>query len=101
MGPDALEGLERRVPDSRQYARCVKEVQFGTHCPSQDDLESRPLRAASPLALRRTDGHAIWVSHSAMAQTLEQLPGKRWPDNKDIDGGEIILDGKGDPTGRS
>ena len=51
------------------------------------------------MALRRTDGHAVWVSHAALALTLDQLPGKRWPENEEIDGGEIIRDEKGDPTG--
>ena len=51
------------------------------------------------MALHRTDGHAIWVSHTALAQTLEQLPGKRWPKNDEIDGGEIIRDEEDNPTG--
>lgn len=51
------------------------------------------------MSLRRTDGHAVWVSKAALDLTLAQLPGQRWPSNEDIDGGEIVKDAYGVPTG--
>ncbi|WP_371186173.1 amidohydrolase [Thalassotalea maritima] len=59
--------------------------------PSAATLDS--LIADRPVVLQRIDGHAIWVNSKAM-----QMAGVN-ADTKDIDGGEIIRDSDGKPTG--
>ncbi|CCM03220.1 uncharacterized protein FIBRA_05344 [Fibroporia radiculosa] len=64
--------------------------------PTKDDLESRALLANRSLALSRVDGHALWVSTRALELTMANIPGGSWPD---VEGGEVVTDEKGDPTG--
>ncbi|KAJ3557061.1 hypothetical protein NM688_g1675 [Phlebia brevispora] len=67
--------------------------------PTAADLASRPGLANVPMSLRRSDGHAVWISYAAINITLAKLPGQRWPSNDDIDGGEIVRDSNDNPTG--
>ncbi|WOH37735.1 amidohydrolase [Thalassotalea fonticola] len=46
-----------------------------------------------PVALNRVDGHAVWVNSKAL-----EIAGIT-RDTKDVDGGQIIRDSKGNPTG--
>lgn len=48
----------------------------------------------NPVILSRIDGHAIWVNNKAM-----ELAGIRIDTRREVDGGKIIRDGKGLPTG--
>ncbi len=49
--------------------------------------------AARPVALQSKDGHALWVS-SAVLKTMEPIP-------EDVEGGVIVRDSFGKPTGAS
>ena len=57
----------------------------------QADLESEPLLRGRPMAFRRVDGHALWVSQKVIDLSGE-LP-------EEVDGGAIIRDVSGAPTG--
>ena len=59
--------------------------------PTVADLD--PVSPDNPVVLERTDGHAIWVNTAAL-----KLAGVTAA-SKDPDGGKIIRDGKGNPTG--
>ena len=63
---------------------------------SQTDLASRPSLASRPIALRRVDCHAVWLSPRALELTKEHLGGT-FPSS--VPGGEIIRDSNGEPTG--
>jgi predicted amidohydrolase YtcJ len=57
----------------------------------QSDLESSPLLRGLPIALKRIDIHAEWVS-KAVLDLMGELP-------ETVEGGEIIRDDQGNPTG--
>ncbi|KAF5391967.1 hypothetical protein D9757_003282 [Collybiopsis confluens] len=59
--------------------------------PAAADLDADPLLKGRPIALRRVDGHAMWVSGRALGLTHD-LP-------EEVEGGLIIRDSKGVPTG--
>ncbi|KAF8965645.1 amidohydrolase family-domain-containing protein [Flammula alnicola] len=59
--------------------------------PTWADLEADPVVAGRPVILQSRDGHAIWVSR----RTLEENA----PFPNAIEGGIIIRDGEGNPTG--
>lgn len=59
----------------------------------KDDLDREPLLRGRPVLLVRVDCHAYWVSN-AILSNLRNLPDV-------VDGGLIIRDGVGKPTGRS
>jgi predicted amidohydrolase YtcJ len=64
--------------------------------PGEQFPDHRPLDAASPdrpVLLRRVDGHASWASLKAM-----QAAGIT-RDTRDPDGGSIVRDARGEPTG--
>lgn len=67
--------------------------------PTAAHLASRESLAGRPIYLSRVDGHALWVSPRALELTREQLPEQRWPPDTEIEGGEILRDGAGNPTG--
>ncbi|EKM52572.1 uncharacterized protein PHACADRAFT_261074 [Phanerochaete carnosa HHB-10118-sp] len=67
--------------------------------PTAAHLASRKLLAERPITLFRVDGHALWVSPRALELSREQLPGRRWPSDSEVEGGEILRDSSGDPTG--
>lgn len=54
-------------------------------------LENDTLLKGRNIILQSKDGHALWVSY-AVLQTMLPLP-------DEIDGGLIVRDGKGNPTG--
>ncbi|KAF9492457.1 amidohydrolase 3 [Pleurotus eryngii] len=62
----------------------------GAQFPTSDDL-SDPMLEGQPIALRRVDGHALWVS-SRVLEMMGELP-------SEVDGGLIIRDTNGQPTG--
>ncbi|KAF4568169.1 hypothetical protein EYR40_010434 [Pleurotus pulmonarius] len=62
----------------------------GAQFPTSDDL-SDPLLEGRPIALRRVDGHALWVS-SRVLEMMGELP-------LEVDGGLIVRDASGKPTG--
>ncbi|KAI0718483.1 amidohydrolase family-domain-containing protein [Fomitopsis betulina] len=64
--------------------------------PSKEDLATRPALAGIPIALSRVDGHALWVSQAALDIAARALPGGQWPE---VEGGEVVRDDKGTPTG--
>lgn len=45
------------------------------------------------------DGHALWVSQAALEIAERALPGGRWPGPGEVEGGEVVRDDKGQPTG--
>lgn len=59
----------------------------------QEDLESDPLLKDRLISLSRVDGHARWVS-PAVLRHMKDLPEK-------VDGGLIVRDEQGNPTGLS
>ncbi|KIK64916.1 hypothetical protein GYMLUDRAFT_220129 [Collybiopsis luxurians FD-317 M1] len=59
--------------------------------PTAADLDADPLLKGRPIALRRVDGHAMWVSGHVL-ENMGDLP-------TDVEGGLIIRDSNGVPTG--
>ncbi|THH07934.1 hypothetical protein EW145_g3049 [Phellinidium pouzarii] len=59
--------------------------------PAAADFDSEPLLRGRPIVLRRVDGHAIWVSPRVLKESSDL------PDS--IEGGEIVRDSDGQPTG--
>jgi predicted amidohydrolase YtcJ len=59
--------------------------------PVQADLEASPDLRGLPISLKRIDIHAEWVSQSIL-DLMGELPEK-------VEGGEIIRDESGKPTG--
>ncbi|KAL4063973.1 amidohydrolase family-domain-containing protein [Scleroderma yunnanense] len=59
--------------------------------PHADDFDTEPFLRGRRIHLSRVDGHAAWVSNRAL-QLMGHLP-------KSVDGGEIIRDSSGKPTG--
>ncbi|KAJ1303097.1 hypothetical protein OPQ81_011298 [Rhizoctonia solani] len=64
---------------------------WGGAFPTAADLDNDPLLKDKPIVLARTDVHAYWVSNEVIRR-LGPLPDK-------VDGGEIIRDADGNPTG--
>jgi predicted amidohydrolase YtcJ len=58
---------------------------------TQDDLEADPVLRGKPIILFRVDMHAVLVSKRVL-ELCGKLP-------KTVDGGEIIVDAAGNPTG--
>jgi predicted amidohydrolase YtcJ len=58
---------------------------------AQDDLEADPVLRGKAIILFRVDLHAVWVSKRVL-ELCGKLP-------KTVDGGEIIVDAAGNPTG--
>lgn len=56
-------------------------------------MDAEPLLSGRPIALRRVDGHAIWVSQ-AVLDLMGDLP-----PSKNVEGGLIVRDSNGIPTG--
>ncbi|KAF8889061.1 amidohydrolase family-domain-containing protein [Infundibulicybe gibba] len=63
----------------------------GAKFPTAADLDSDPLLKGRPIVLRRVDGHARWVSTRVL-----ELAGNLPPS---VDGGLIVRDQNGKPTG--
>ncbi|KAM5535097.1 hypothetical protein V8D89_011183 [Ganoderma adspersum] len=59
--------------------------------PTYHALEADPIVAGRPVALQSKDGHALWVS-SAVLKSIEPLP-------EEVEGGVIVRDSFGKPTG--
>ncbi|KAJ3711845.1 amidohydrolase family-domain-containing protein [Lentinula guzmanii] len=59
--------------------------------PTAADFDADPLLRGRPIALQRVDGHASWVSNRVL-QIIGKLPA-------DVEGGSIIRDSNGAPTG--
>ncbi len=59
--------------------------------PTKEDLDA--VAPNNPVVMERTDGHMIWVNSKAL-----ELAGIT-KDSKDPQGGEILRDAKGNPTG--
>ncbi|KAL0068932.1 hypothetical protein AAF712_003925 [Marasmius tenuissimus] len=59
--------------------------------PTAADLDADPLLKGRPIALRRVDGHATWVS-SRVLELMGDLP-------SEVEGGIIVRDEEGRPTG--
>ncbi|KAJ7668524.1 amidohydrolase family-domain-containing protein [Mycena polygramma] len=65
----------------------------GAKFPTAADLSSDPLLRGRPIMLLRVDVHAAWVSERVL-EIMAPLP----PDS-DVEGGSIIRDASGEPTG--
>jgi len=59
--------------------------------PQKDDLEREPLLRGRPVLLVRVDCHAYWVSNAILSR-LYDIP-------DEIDGGLVVRDRYGKPTG--
>ncbi|EIW82889.1 hypothetical protein CONPUDRAFT_52672 [Coniophora puteana RWD-64-598 SS2] len=59
--------------------------------PTADALDADPIIHGRPVLLHSKDGHAMWISNAAMAAGLP------YPD--EVEGGIIVRDGDGRPTG--
>ncbi|KAI0688514.1 amidohydrolase family-domain-containing protein [Cytidiella melzeri] len=79
--------------DQTRWADWSGEFPTAAHLSSRKNLENLPI------SLSRVDGHALWVSPRALELTKEQLPGQQWPSDDEVNGGEIIRNSAGDPTG--
>ncbi|KAG8720321.1 hypothetical protein FRC09_009764 [Ceratobasidium sp. 395] len=64
---------------------------WGGPFPTADDLDNDPVLKGRAIVLARTDVHAYWVSNEVIRR-LGPLPEK-------VDGGEIVRDAQGKPTG--
>ncbi|KAF8598486.1 hypothetical protein BDV93DRAFT_451112 [Ceratobasidium sp. AG-I] len=64
---------------------------WGGAFPTAADFDVDPLLEGKPIVLARTDVHAYWVSNEVIRR-LGSLPDK-------VDGGEIVRDSEGNPTG--
>jgi len=60
---------------------------------AKDDLDREPLLRGRLVLLARVDVHAYWVSNAVLSK-LTNLPGE-------VDGGLIVRDVAGNPTGSS
>ncbi|KAJ7039089.1 amidohydrolase family-domain-containing protein [Mycena alexandri] len=65
----------------------------GAEFPTAADLSADPLLRGRPILLMRVDVHAAWVSERVL-EIMAPLP----PDS-DVEGGSIIRDAAGEPTG--
>ncbi|KAJ7209692.1 amidohydrolase family-domain-containing protein [Mycena pura] len=65
----------------------------GAEFPIAADLSHDPLLRGRPISLSRVDGHAAWVSERVL-ELMAPLP----PDSE-VEGGSIVRDGAGQPTG--
>lgn len=63
----------------------------GGEFPSADDLEREPLLRGRPVLLVRVDCHVYWVSNAILSK-LRNIP-------DEVDGGLIVRDKAGKPTG--
>ena len=82
---------------SKQFPTAVSSwvtIQYSALRPSQDDLSNDPELAGKYIVLSRVDGHAAWVSKPVLEL---MVAGGKIPE--DVDGGEIIRDEDGVPTG--
>ncbi|KAJ3414805.1 hypothetical protein HDV05_006052 [Chytridiales sp. JEL 0842] len=61
--------------------------------PSFRDLDD-PILSKLPIVLTRVDGHAVWINEAALKLVVPSLPSD-WS----MDGGEIVVDESGRPTG--
>ncbi|RPD54198.1 hypothetical protein L226DRAFT_523911 [Lentinus tigrinus ALCF2SS1-7] len=59
--------------------------------PTSSALEADPVVAGRPVVLQSKDGHALWVSH-AVLQAMNPIP-------DEVEGGVIVRDSFGRPTG--
>jgi len=66
------------------------QTNWGDKFPTKEDLD--PYFPNTAIYLKRVDGHAAWVNSEALRQS-DPLP------NEDPEGGEIIRDEQGNPTG--
>lgn len=57
----------------------------------QAELEADPITRGRPIALRSKDAHGYWVSQKIL-DAMEPIPEK-------VDGGVIVRDSHGNPTG--
>ncbi|KAJ7076862.1 amidohydrolase family-domain-containing protein [Mycena belliarum] len=69
------------------------QTKWGEAFPTAADLSSDPLLHGRPIVLLRVDVHAAWVSERVL-ELMDPLP----PDSK-VEGGSIIRDASGKPTG--
>jgi len=60
---------------------------------SQAELEADPVTRGRPIALRSKDAHGYWVSRKIL-DAMEPIPAE-------VDGGVIIRDPYGQPTGEA
>jgi predicted amidohydrolase YtcJ len=88
MGSEYLE--RKGIPTSRKSIS-HSDPDLGLKLMNQGDLDSSPLLKGLPISLARIDIHAEWVS-PAILTLLGDLPDT-------IDGGEIVRDESGKPTG--
>lgn len=61
--------------------------------PTFSDLDIDPLLASVPICLYRIDYHAYWLNGAALERVRPFVP------EGDVEGGEIVRDGKGRLTG--
>jgi len=88
MGPEYLE--RKGIPNSRKSIS-YSNPDLRAKLINQADLDSSPILRGLPISLARIDIHAEWVS-PAILTLLGDLPDT-------IDGGEIVRDESGKPTG--
>jgi predicted amidohydrolase YtcJ len=91
-------GWDQNIWDDKVFPSAVSPVVDGLHRyqananhPVQADLEASPDLRGLPISLKRIDIHAEWVSQSIL-DLMGELPEK-------VEGGEIIRDESGKPTG--
>jgi predicted amidohydrolase YtcJ len=88
MGP---EHLERQGISNSCQSISNSNPDLGVKLMNQADLDASPILRGLPISLARIDIHAEWVS-PAILTLLGDLPDT-------IDGGEIVRDESGKPTG--
>ena len=73
--------------------RVIRRLSYWFLPAVKDDLDREPLLRGRFVLLSRVDGHAYWASN-AILSNLQNLP-------EEVDGGLIVRDGGGKPTGPS
>ncbi|KAJ3113941.1 hypothetical protein HDU96_002749 [Phlyctochytrium bullatum] len=64
--------------------------------PTTADLDVDPRLASIPILVTRVDGHAVWSNKKALTLAQEKFPPR---DQWKTEGGEIVVDANGEPTG--
>jgi predicted amidohydrolase YtcJ len=90
VGPEQV-GV-KEIPNGCRFSNLPHGIRHSGS--SQDDLSNDPELAGKYIVLTRVDGHASWVSKPVLEL---MVAGGRMPGS--VDGGEIIRDKNGIPTG--
>jgi predicted amidohydrolase YtcJ len=84
--------LARLALRCKWHLNQTQEPQVDTPTPNQADLDTDDVVRGRPVILQSKDCHALWVSSSLLEVSM--------PFPEAIDGGVIMRNGSGHPTGK-